>query len=61
MVIDTADNAAYQIRRSKTSDLVLQKIAQGVKEANKLCMDYRKRTHTGVLRTKRKGYGQVGK
>ena len=60
IVIDTADNAAYQMRKNNTSDSILQKIAKGVKEANKLSSDVRRRAHTGILRTERRGYGQPG-
>lgn len=55
-----ADNATKKIKEAKTSDEVLIYIANGIKDANKNCFDIKKRTHSGILRTARKGYGNAG-
>ena len=51
-----ADTATDKIKVSKTSDGVLSYIADGIRAANSHCLDYKKRTHSGILRTVRKGY-----
>ena len=59
-IVKTADRAVTKMRNCETSDKVLQSIAKGVKIANGFCRDLKKRQHTGILRTERKGYGQTG-
>ena len=60
IVRSIADGAAIRIQQVNTSDEVLSYIATGVKGANCLTQDLNKRTHSGVLRTTRKGYGKAG-
>lgn len=55
-----ADTAAEKIKESKTSDEVLKYIAEGIRNANSYSTDLRKRNHSGILRTTRKGYGKAG-
>ncbi|MCR5265997.1 MAG: hypothetical protein K6E29_05325 [Cyanobacteria bacterium RUI128] len=55
-----ADNAAIRIRQVNTSDEVLAYIATGIKGANCLTQNLCKKTHSGILRTNRKGYGRAG-
>ena len=56
----TADKAAALMALNKSSDEVLKEITRGVKNANGFCKDEQIRRHTGILRTKRKGYGKTG-
>lgn len=59
-VIKLTDNAAGMMREGKTSDEVLIDIAENMKKANSYCSDKFKVNHTGILRTRRKGYGYPG-
>lgn len=56
----TANQAVQEIKKGSLADKILSNIAKGVKTANEFCRDLRKRQHTGILRTKRKGYGSPG-
>lgn len=56
----TANNAVKEIEKGNLADKILSNIAKGVKIANGFCKDLRKRQHTGILRTERKGYGNTG-
>ena len=56
-----ADSAVKKIKNDRTSDDVLTYIADGIRTANRSnCLDIKKKTHSGILRTHRKGYGSTG-
>ncbi len=59
-VKELANTTTEKIKEAKTSDEILPYIAEGIHNANKNCMDLRKRIHSGILRTTRKGYGDAG-
>lgn len=60
-IIETADIAAKNIREKKSSDYVLNKIATGIREATKEnYTDDLHYYHSGILRTKRNGFGEKG-
>lgn len=55
-----ADSATRKIKKANDSDEVLVQIADGIKDANQSCFELKKKVHSGILRTNRKGYGKAG-
>lgn len=55
-VIKTADSAVKQIRENETFDNILKTIADGIKKANSTAHEKWKKSHSGILRTERKGW-----
>lgn len=59
-VIKLTNRAVFNMREGKNSDEVLIGIANDMKDANSFCSEKFKKNHTGILRTKRLGYGDTG-
>ena len=53
---ETADSAVIFIRKFCNFDETLKRITNGVTEANQIPIDIEKRSHTGIIREKRKGW-----
>lgn len=55
-IIETADNTVKQIREFCNFEETLKKVTNGVREANQLPPDIRKRDYSGILRTNLQGW-----
>lgn len=55
-IIETADTAVNLVRRDTSAENVLKFITAGIMQANRLCLDLYKCSHSGLLRTIRDGW-----
>lgn len=55
-VKELTDKVVIMIREKEDCDKILQFIAKGIKTANQIPLDIKKRQHSGILRTNRDGY-----
>ena len=56
-----ADKAVEKIKNTDNADDVLPSIAFGIRGANQYCWGIKKKQHSGLLRTYRRGYGTPGR